>query len=130
MFRKHRDKDCTDFRHLKDYGISVVGKKGRLSDLYWLYNPPHFSPAVRRVNELADYYVNLVLNPRDDTDTEKNAEQDTPDRYVFLKELAKQTRDPTELRSQLLNILLAGRDTTAGLLGKEPVLLSRSYILT
>ena len=36
--------------------------------------------------------------------------------YVFLYELAKQTRDPKVLRDQLLNILVAGRDTTAGLL--------------
>lgn len=38
------------------------------------------------------------------------------ERYVFLKELAKDTRDPKLLRDQLLNILLAGRDTTASLL--------------
>ena len=33
-----------------------------------------------------------------------------------MHELAKQTRDPKVLRDQLLNILVAGRDTTAGLL--------------
>lgn len=36
--------------------------------------------------------------------------------YVFLHELVKQTQDETILTDQLLNILLAGRDTTAGLL--------------
>lgn len=37
-------------------------------------------------------------------------------RYVFLHELIKQTSNKVEIRSELLNILLAGRDTTASLL--------------
>ena len=43
-------------------------------------------------------------------------EKASRDGYIFLYELVKQTRDPIILRDQLLNILLAGRDTTAGLL--------------
>lgn len=37
-------------------------------------------------------------------------------RYVFLHELVSQTSDTVKIRSELLNILLAGRDTTASLL--------------
>ena len=40
----------------------------------------------------------------------------TPSRYVFLHELVSQTSDTVTIRSELLNILLAGRDTTASLL--------------
>ncbi|WEW57443.1 hypothetical protein PRK78_002910 [Emydomyces testavorans] len=36
--------------------------------------------------------------------------------YVFLEEISKSIKDPVRLRSELLNILLAGRDTTASLL--------------
>ncbi|KAK5944928.1 hypothetical protein PMZ80_002130 [Knufia obscura] len=36
--------------------------------------------------------------------------------YIFLYELLKVTNDPYTLRSELLNVLLAGRDTTASLL--------------
>jgi cytochrome P450 len=50
----------------------------------------------------------------------------TKERYIFLEALAQQTRDPIELRSQLLNILLAGRDTTAGLLGWLFYILARN----
>lgn len=39
-----------------------------------------------------------------------------PSRYVFLNELVKETRDPAKIRAEVLNILLAGRDTTASLL--------------
>ncbi|KAK3166833.1 hypothetical protein OEA41_009958 [Lepraria neglecta] len=37
-------------------------------------------------------------------------------RYIFLFELLDQTTDKVKIRSELLNILLAGRDTTAALL--------------
>ena len=54
---------------------------------------------------------------RKSSSSEKLAEEGGhKQRYVFLEELASQTRDPVELRAQLLNILLAGRDTTASLL--------------
>jgi len=36
---------------------------------------------------------------------------------VFLEALAGRTRNPEALRAQALNVLLAGRDTTASLLG-------------
>jgi cytochrome P450 len=38
------------------------------------------------------------------------------ERYIFIHELAKQTSDKKRLRDELINILLAGRDTTASLL--------------
>ena len=44
------------------------------------------------------------------------AEKHPTSRYVFLHELVSQTADKIKIRSELLNILLAGRDTTASLL--------------
>ena len=44
------------------------------------------------------------------------SEKDPTSRYVFLHELVSQTSDKIKIRSELLNILLAGRDTTASLL--------------
>ena len=46
-------------------------------------------------------------------------------RYVFLYELVKQTTDPIQLRAELMNILLAGRDTTASLLSDTWFVLAR-----
>lgn len=45
----------------------------------------------------------------------------------FLAQLAAATTDETELTDQLLNVLLAGRDTTAGLLSIEFHLLARRH---
>lgn len=45
---------------------------------------------------------------------------------VFLDELAKETQDPLRIRAELLNFLLAGRDTTASLLGNAWFILAKS----
>ena len=47
------------------------------------------------------------------------------DRYVFLYELVKKTTDPVQLRAELMNVLLAGRDTTASLLSDTWFVLAR-----
>lgn len=47
---------------------------------------------------------------------ESESEKHPTSRYVFLHELVSQTSDKIKIRSELLNILLAGRDTTASLL--------------
>ncbi|KAK1594659.1 cytochrome P450 [Colletotrichum navitas] len=53
-------------------------------------------------------------------------------KYFFLQELAKQTTDKIRMRHEVLNMLLAGRDTTASvlgnlffMLGKNPDVLSK-----
>ena len=47
---------------------------------------------------------------------DSKSEKHPNSRYVFLHELVSQTSDKVKIRSELLNILLAGRDTTASLL--------------
>ena len=50
-------------------------------------------------------------------DARKSESEKPPtSRYVFLHELVSQTTDKIKIRSELLNILLAGRDTTSSLL--------------
>ncbi|OXV08236.1 hypothetical protein Egran_04001 [Elaphomyces granulatus] len=96
--------------------------RARLQSLYWLINPPRFHRAVKTVNDVVDYYVDRVLdaksNPKDQSSNENK-------RYVFLEALAEETRDRKMLRDQMLNILLAGRDTTASLLTSSFYYLAR-----
>lgn len=78
------------------------------------------NPAVKRdikyVHSFTDRYVDLGLQWLKKQDLEKSASKNG-ERYVFLHELVKATQAPLRIRSELLNILLAGRDTTASLLG-------------
>ena len=110
--------DWTSFAHYFDSATMTLGVRGRLSERYYLYSPRSFHDACKRVHEYADYYVNLALTTDLSSLKEKGLEEGhKKEKYIFLQELVHATRDPVELRSQLLNILLAGRDTTAGLLG-------------
>ncbi|KAK5265689.1 hypothetical protein LTR99_008827 [Exophiala xenobiotica] len=110
--------DWTSFGRAFDAGTMTVGARGRLAELYWVYSPKHFHENIKLVHQFADYYVNLALTTDLSSLSEHHLEKgQKKEKYIFLKELVQATRDPVELRSQLLNILLAGRDTTAGLLG-------------
>ena len=80
-----------------------------LQKLYWLCDNQEFRKCNAIVHQFSDYYINKALNC-----TPEELEKQSG--YVFLYELVKQTRDPKVLRDQALNILVAGRDTTAGLL--------------
>jgi len=67
------------------------------------------------VHDFVDYYVDKGLSKRSQLLAEKS-NADKSGRYVFMDELVRQTTDRVQIRSELLNILLAGRDTTASLL--------------
>ncbi|KAK4994759.1 hypothetical protein LTR66_005273, partial [Elasticomyces elasticus] len=70
--------------------------------------------ANKNVNDFVDHFVQLAL--RSELKEKRLGESHKKEKYVFLDALAAQTKDPVELRAQILNILLAGRDTTASLL--------------
>jgi cytochrome P450 len=97
-----------------------LASRSRAQGLYWLINPKEFREANRRVHEVVDHYVNVAL------ESKRNPEKKNADgRYIFLEALAAETDDPKMLRDNMLNILLAGRDTTASLLSSTFFYLSR-----
>jgi cytochrome P450 len=69
--------------------------------------------STRICHEFVDKFVDDAVRYRETHDLEKQPKED---KYVFLHELAKFTGDKRRLRDELLNVLLAGRDTTASLL--------------
>lgn len=103
-----------DFATAFDRGQAALATRVRLGALYWTYKPNSFRESIRQCNRFMDFYVKRALNK---DLWEKEVENRTKPKYVFLEALAEQTRDPIELRSQLMHILLAGRDTTASMLG-------------
>ncbi|KAK3711360.1 hypothetical protein LTR37_009740 [Vermiconidia calcicola] len=76
------------------------------------------------VHDFVDYYVDKGLAKRAQLLNEKS-NADKVGRYVFIDELVRQTTDRIAIRSELLNILLAGRDTTASLLTNIWFMLSK-----
>ena len=90
---------------------------------------------VKTVHEFADSIVEEALRARQSGYNDKQPVPQTPfsptgtgktpQKYTFLEELLNMTQDPYTLRSELLNVLLAGRDTTAGLLSNTWHVLSQ-----
>lgn len=108
-----------------DYGQSELTTRSRLGPFMFLYRNPKFDEACKTVHNFVDKFVYRALEYRRVYDDGKQNGVETEERYVFLNELAKATKDPVQLRDELLNILLAGRDTTASLLSNTFHALSR-----
>lgn len=77
-------------------------------DLFWLAHDRAFKSQCKAVHDFVDTYVHRRLNSEKRTDNNK---------YVVLDAIIADVSDPKELRSQLLNILLAGSDTISATLG-------------
>lgn len=106
-------KDKQKFANAFDKSQVIVSNRLTSQNLYWLVgNTKEFRDDCDLVHQFADFYVQKALNTSPD-DLEKISQEKG---YIFLYELVTETRNPRVLRNQLLNILLAGRDTTAGLL--------------
>ncbi|KAK9487661.1 cytochrome P450 [Lipomyces starkeyi] len=115
-----------DFAHAFNYSQEVVSFRVLLQSWYWLMNPKKFRESNAIVHRFVDDYVDKALRHlRQSLETKKDDEVVQSERYVFLDALVEETQNPKILRDQLLNILLAGRDTTAGLLSWIFYLLAR-----
>ena len=86
-----------------------VVKRFRLQDFYWLIGGTRFQSACCHIHSFADQIIDRNLS------IEKNDTEDD-NRYVFLRTLAGSIPNRDALRGQIINILAAGRDTTACLL--------------
>ena len=107
-----------DFARAFDKAQHRLAERGRIGDFYWVLGGREFFRSCKVVHEFVDAIVTSSLKDADDAESIPS-EHDTisnPDRYVFIQALIARTRDRQVLRDQLINILLAGRDTTACLL--------------
>lgn len=102
---------ASEFADAFNTSQAYLGTRAYSQFLYWLINPADFRKNNEIVHKFARHYVKRALEA-----TPEELEKRSSDGYIFLYELVKQTRDPKVLQDQLLNIMVAGRDTTAGLL--------------
>ncbi|KAK9323804.1 cytochrome P450 [Lipomyces orientalis] len=102
------------FTYAFNYCQEVLAVRAILRSFCWLLNPREFRNTTAIAHKFVDYYVHKALDAYHRGAAKM--EEVTSGRYVFLYSLVEETQDPKVLRDQALNILLAGRDTTAGLL--------------
>lgn len=93
----------------------------RLGPLHKLTRFPEYKKSLDILNRFVNQYVDQVLRM-----TPEELESKGSHNYNFLHALAGFTRDPKVLRDQLVAVLLAGRDTTAGTLSWTLYELSRN----
>ena len=90
-----------------------LSHRGRLGPLHWLLNTKKFRESNATVHRWIDREIKAALAKSSKEAAEKSTK---PTDYGFLGSMMKETRDPQALRDALLNVLLAGRDTTACML--------------
>lgn len=100
-----------DFYTAFNAAQEILSSRAWLQQWFWIYSPKSFKDNCKIVHNFADFYVQRALSM-----PASEIESKSRDSYTFLYELVKSTRNPQVLRDQLLNIMIAGRDTTAGLL--------------
>ena len=104
-------KDHELFSENFDYASLISSMRIRLADWCFLYNPRKYKKACEHVKRYALHYVDHALK-----DMRDNGEEAALKNHPFILDLYKELQDPTLVRDQLLNVLIAGRDTTACLM--------------
>ena len=95
-----------DFAENFDIAQGGLAKRFRLAPWHFLYSPPQFRRSCSVVHQFIDEYIS-----ERGLDKEKGSRQESSG--SFIDQLAQESGSHEMLRDQLLNILLAGRDTTA-----------------
>ncbi|KAH7411530.1 cytochrome P450 alkane hydroxylase [Cadophora sp. MPI-SDFR-AT-0126] len=99
-----------------DVAQEQIAKRFRIPGLYWLIDRKKFRDACKEVHYYADKIIGRSL---------AEVCPEFQGNYGFLQTMIEKTPDRTVLRSQIINILTAGRDTTACLLSWTFFLLGR-----
>lgn len=109
---------ATAFHNALDYAQQGTILRLRLGNLMFAHRDRKFRDSCRAVHAYAQRFVDRALQHN-----QRGKEDDA--KYVFLHELARDTQDPVLLRDNIVNMLLAARDTTAGLLAFVFFMLTR-----
>ncbi|KAG8528220.1 uncharacterized protein KY384_007137 [Bacidia gigantensis] len=125
--KAHQSADVNNVAFAKNFdaGQSGLAKRFRLAPWQSLYNPKHFRQACSSVHRFVEQYI-------EEQDLIKGDKSLLGDNESFVSQLAHDSSSNYALRDQLLNVLIAGRDTTAcclswtiRLLVRHPTVLQR-----
>jgi cytochrome P450 len=119
-------KETQELEAAFDYATKGIITRFSMGNLIWLHWDPKFTRSVRTVQNYVQKFVERALELRQELgQPDKEDDQGTNGRYVFLEALAKDTGDRNMLRDQLLSMMAAGRSNTASLLSLVFYLLAR-----
>ncbi|KAH7372183.1 putative cytochrome P450 [Cadophora sp. MPI-SDFR-AT-0126] len=104
------------FQEAFTYVTERMGIESRVGKLATLFPNKRMDDSIAFVHEYIGKYIRKAIELRKSGFEEGEKAEEGRARYVFLEELAKQNIGKKKIQDELLNILLAGRDTTASLL--------------
>lgn len=114
--QKNDDNEDVVFGKMFNYAQDDVATRLRLGPFDRFRKNEEGKRAITICHAYIDKFVDDAIRFKQEQDEEKNTGSEKDERYIFIHELAKQTTDRRRVRDELINILLAGRDTTASLL--------------
>lgn len=119
--------DTEEFGYHFDAGKAFLLTRLALGKLHWLHRSSAFSHHCKKIHQYVEFFVTAKLQHGQTKYATKQPLQEptTKGKYVLLDELVKLTSNALEIRDETLNVLSAGRDTTASLLGWIFYFLSR-----
>ena len=106
--RADEDSDSENQAFAEDFNVAQEGlaARFRIAPWHFFYSPPKFRRACANVHRFVEKYI------QERKAAEKGA--DSPNGpFEFFDQLAEESASETDLRDQILNVLLAERDTTA-----------------
>lgn len=116
------------------YAQRTVVRRIRMGKLAWLDRDPEFGRACTCAHRYVEPLIRRALARRQSSSEAEGKKEGARDheeldgayqRYCFLDELVKEEDNPEQIRGQVLNILVARRDTTASLLSSLFFVISR-----
>lgn len=99
----------SEFANAFNVGQDYLAHRGRLGEFHWLMNDGTF----RRACKVCHIFIDNAVKQALEESKHQTPEAAEKKPYVFIDALIQETQDPKVLRDQCLNVLLAGRDTTA-----------------
>lgn len=112
------------FQYHWDDAQTYFSMRALLGRFCWLYNPKRFQEHCSAIHAYADHYVSAAIE-RKQRHTKQGA-TDNEKGFVIIDELVEVTSDHNRLRDECLNILGAGRTSTAALISWVLYFLSRN----
>ena len=124
--------DSLEFIQAFDESLAGAARRRRAGILRFRYMfDKKWKVAYRKVHAFIDNHVKRALDETapDSSNGSKavsSHEHTSPHRYVLLHEMAKQIRDPVELRFQILHVFLPARNTISIVIGNALFHLARN----
>lgn len=115
-FTAAEDSEQARFVAAFDYATGQSRRRLQFGPFLFLYFNRDFNKACKTVHSFVDSIIAKALADREKGDLKVSDGSKGKSQHNFLEGLVNSMTDPQRLRSELLNILLAGRDTTAALL--------------